>query len=98
MVTFSWPKVSAAGKPLWRRVYDGPAHGDDVGSAIAVDAAGNAYVTGSSASLVNGSDAITLKFSTSGAGLWAGGTTAWLTSSTKASTSRSTVPDGRTSR
>jgi len=63
-------KFSAAGKPLWRRVYGGLAHGDDSGRAIAVDAAGNAYVTGSSASLVNGSDAITLKYSSSGTRLW----------------------------
>src|ERR1043165_7055586 len=36
------------GALLWERRYDGPAQGDDVPIAMAVDAAGNVVVTGSS--------------------------------------------------
>lgn len=64
-------KFSAAGKLQWRRVVDGPAHGYDIALAVAVDDKGNAYVTGRSASAVNGGDALTLKYSSSGERLWA---------------------------
>src|SRR5262245_30782896 len=39
-------KYDSSGNPEWARLYDGPAHGDDVGAAIAVDPSGNVYVTG----------------------------------------------------
>ena len=39
-------KYAPNGDEIWVRHYDGPAHGYDAGQAIAVDADGNAYVTG----------------------------------------------------
>jgi hypothetical protein len=50
------------GNQLWVRRYDGPAHGDDQGTAIAVDAAGNVYVTGFSANTDGGYDLTTIKY------------------------------------
>lgn len=63
-------RFSSAGKPLWRKVFDGAAHGDDCAYAVAVDAAGNAFVTGMSVSAANGSDAVTLKYSKGGTKRW----------------------------
>jgi hypothetical protein len=64
-------KFSAAGKLLWRRAFDGAAHGDDRAYAVAVDSSGNAYVTGASMSASDGMDAITLKYSSAGTRRWA---------------------------
>jgi hypothetical protein len=63
-------KFSSTGRLLWRRVYNGPAGGFDVGRAIAVDGDGNAVVTGVSDSVLHGPDAITIKYSPSGRRLW----------------------------
>ncbi|UOG73184.1 T9SS type A sorting domain-containing protein [Hymenobacter tibetensis] len=63
-------KYSAAGQQLWKATYNGPANGDEIPTALAVDAAGNVVVTGYS--LGNGSryDYITVKYSPSGQELW----------------------------
>ncbi|HRZ58705.1 MAG TPA: hypothetical protein P5525_24965, partial [Candidatus Paceibacterota bacterium] len=52
---------SSAGMPLWTNRYDGPANIHDVSRTVAVDACGNAYVTGDSD---NGSndDFLTIKY------------------------------------
>lgn len=50
------------GNELWVKRYDGPVHGDDQGTAIAVDAAGNVYVTGFSANTDGGYDLTTIKY------------------------------------
>jgi ankyrin repeat protein len=39
-------KYDRRGRELWSRRFDGPIHGHDTRSAIAVDTAGNVYVTG----------------------------------------------------
>ena len=51
--------------------YNGPANGYDAGQAIAVDANGNAYVTGNHTT-ATGLDCATLKYSTDGDLLWTG--------------------------
>ncbi|UOQ64718.1 SBBP repeat-containing protein [Hymenobacter volaticus] len=64
-------KYSSGGQQLWAVRYNGSASGDDLATDIAVDAAGNVYVTGTS---YNGSasyDYVTVKYSPSGQQLWA---------------------------
>jgi uncharacterized delta-60 repeat protein len=62
-------KYAANGDEIWVRHYDGPAHGYDAGQAIAVDADGNAYVTGNH-TLATGLECVTLKYSAAGDLLW----------------------------
>jgi hypothetical protein len=66
-------KYNAAGDTLWVRYYNHTGNATDQASAIAVDAAGNAYVTGKSAT-VPGIAGInhyaTLKYSSSGSQGW----------------------------
>ena len=52
-------KYDPAGNLLWTRTYDGG--GEDVPAGVAVDGAGNAWVTGTS-----GADVVTLKYDPSG--------------------------------
>jgi hypothetical protein len=63
-------KYSPDGDVLWTQRYNGPANGYDAGQAIAVDASGNAYVTGNHTT-ATGLDCATLKYSTNGELLWA---------------------------
>jgi uncharacterized delta-60 repeat protein len=67
--------AAANGALLWSRQYNGPANGFDNVFAVALDAAGNAVVTGASNGLTNGvatsSDYYTAKYAASnGALLW----------------------------
>jgi hypothetical protein len=62
-------KYAANGDEIWVRHYDGPAHGYDAGQAIAVDADGNAYVTGNH-TIATGLECVTLKYSAAGDLLW----------------------------
>jgi hypothetical protein len=64
-------KYDSSGNAVWARLYDGPAHGDDVGAAIAVDASGNVYVTGFSFGLPTAEqDFVTIKYDADGNQQW----------------------------
>lgn len=54
----------------WVALQNGTGNGDDVITAMAVDNAGNVYVTGYSFSATQGSDYLTIKYSTNGVPLW----------------------------
>ncbi|HZM06772.1 MAG TPA: hypothetical protein VFC44_27535, partial [Candidatus Saccharimonadales bacterium] len=51
------------GKQLWLQRYDGPGHGDDVGNAIAVDAACNVYVAGYETETNGSTEMVLIKYS-----------------------------------
>lgn len=72
---FATIKYSSAGLPLWTNRYDGPGNVDDKAKAVAIDAAGNIFVTGSS-SLASGNFAL-IKYSSDGIPLWTNNTGAW---------------------
>lgn len=63
-------RISAAGVLDWARVYDGPVHKADEASAVALDGAGNIYVTGASIGKKGNRDIVTLKYTPAGALLW----------------------------
>jgi hypothetical protein len=56
-------QYSPQGAVNWVDRYDGPGHGDDFGTAVAVDASSNVYVTGTSFDIVTNNDWATLKLS-----------------------------------
>jgi len=66
---YSTWKFSSTGSQLWNRIYDGPAHGTDIPTGIAVDDSGNAYVTGQSPSTSVAEEA-TVKYSSAGQERW----------------------------
>jgi len=63
-------KYDTEGNEVWVARYDGPAHWDDIASAVALDAEGNVYVTGSSYGLGTGFDYATIKYDRDGNELW----------------------------
>jgi hypothetical protein len=63
-------KYSSSGVELWSARYDGPAHGIDIANAVAVDAAGNVYVTGLSTGLESRYDYATVKYDAAGQQQW----------------------------
>jgi uncharacterized delta-60 repeat protein len=63
-------KYDANGNELWVARYNGPGNSIDGANALAVDAAGNAYVTGFSAGSGTFDDYATIKYNTAGAQLW----------------------------
>jgi outer membrane protein assembly factor BamB len=63
-------KYSSTGKELWVRRYNGPTNGSDTADAIAVDSAGNVYVTGYSEGSGTSFDYATIKYSSTGKQLW----------------------------
>ena len=64
-------KFSAAGALLWRKTWDGAAHRMDYVKDLALDASGNAIVSGASAGGKTGRDYITVKFNAGGSRAWA---------------------------
>lgn len=63
-------KYSSAGVPLWTNRYNGPGNNSDWATAVAVDAAGNLFVTGTSWGGDSGFDFATLMYSNAGVPLW----------------------------
>lgn len=63
-------KYGANGDLLWAARYDGPSNKDDSGVALALDAAGNVIVTGSSAGADDALDMVTIKYDANGNRLW----------------------------
>jgi hypothetical protein len=63
-------KYSALGVEQWVVRYNGPGNGHDRANAIAVDNAGNIYVTGHSESSGTGDDYATVKYDASGLQHW----------------------------
>jgi len=70
MQDYATVKYSSAGTELWVATYNGPANNNDRASDIAVDDAGNAYVTGYSYVSGNLYDYATIKYSPTGNSLW----------------------------
>ncbi len=63
---------SSGGLPLWTNHYSVPSHNVDRGNDVTVDAGGNVIVTGwSSHPFINAYDYTTIKYSNSGATIWA---------------------------
>jgi PKD repeat protein len=60
----------SSGNELWTVSYDGPANGEDEATDIALDSAGNVYVTGFSMGLTSGSDYATVSYDSSGNERW----------------------------
>jgi uncharacterized delta-60 repeat protein len=63
-------KYSTNGNQLWAAHYNGPVNGDDFAAGLALDGAGNVYVTGSSYGGVTGNDYATVKYDPNGLQLW----------------------------
>jgi len=63
-------KYDGAGRKLWEARYNGDGNDDDFATAIAVDAEGSVYVTGSSKAAANASDYVTIKYNANGATQW----------------------------
>jgi hypothetical protein len=63
-------KYDPAGNQLWLARYDGPSHNVDESKAIAVDAQGNVYVTGTSWGAGTSFDFATVKYDPAGNQLW----------------------------
>jgi len=63
-------KIDRNGVLVWQSTHGDPAQGDSFANALALDEAGNAYVTGASYSQQNGFDWTTAKFDSSGKVVW----------------------------
>jgi hypothetical protein len=63
-------KYNPAGDTVWVRRYNGPGNGPDEAFALALDADGNVYVTGSSQGTTTDIDYATVKYDTDGNRLW----------------------------
>lgn len=64
-------KYNSSGEELWKSVYNGNGNKADQVNAIAIDASGNVYVTGSATGENEMLDIVTIKYSPKGEQLWA---------------------------
>jgi hypothetical protein len=62
-------KFDRKGERVWLAQYDGPNHSEDLAAAVALDPAGNCYVTGISSGL-QGTDYLTIKYDREGNERW----------------------------
>lgn len=69
-IDYATVKYNASGDEQWAVRYDGPDGSGDNASALAVDVAGNVYVTGGSASTDDPGDYATLKYNAAGVEQW----------------------------
>lgn len=67
---FATLKYDAAGNRQWIATYDGAAHSYDEARALVVDAAGNAYVTGTTTDPESRADYLTIKYTPTGNREW----------------------------
>ena len=63
-------KYDTDGNEQWVARYSGPGNSGDLAYALAVDAAGNVYVTGGSIGIGTGNDCATIKYDAAGTQLW----------------------------
>lgn len=63
-------KYDASGVQQWASRYNGPGNGNDIAYALALDASGNAVVTGGSKGTSSNLDYATIKYDLNGAPLW----------------------------
>ena len=63
-------KYDPSGNQIWLQRYDGPSHGSDWGSVIALDGSDNVYVAGRSYDSVTSDDFITIKYDSDGNEKW----------------------------
>ena len=63
-------KYDDGGNQLWVARYNGPANGDDVATALAIDGTGNVYVTGGITISETDFDYATIKYDANGNQLW----------------------------
>lgn len=85
-------RYTVAGARLWTRRYDSPAHLNDIPNAMALDAAGNIYVAGTSAAVSPIIRALGLKWDATGHLKWA--VLEWNKSQTRPEEYYAVVPSG----
>lgn len=66
LLDYATIKYSSSGTALWTNRFDGAGHGEDYLTALAVNAAGDVYVTGRTTGIGSSWDYGTLKYSSSG--------------------------------
>jgi hypothetical protein len=67
---YATTKYNSSGNQIWVAWYNGPGNGNDMPSALAVDAQGNVYVTGNSLGTGASEDWATTKYDANGNEIW----------------------------